>query len=1258
MNERTPVQERGIRLLGCLLIAAIGSALAVAGGARAQNQVEPPDIEFISEEPIELDLRELPPEVLQKLLKEGFPPGGPEGADAAGEGSPKTEEEKKRAALLQGHLQLKFVRQPSTVLATLAQEAKRKDLKEAESASEKGEPETPKDPIAARIQDFQQKVIVGDWEAVRAYLADLPEEIGGKVYAHLIQSLGNNQVILLPDDILPLADASPSAPGDAELAMLGRLLQRSLGYVGRPDLILSKLDKGTARLGGHDPKKRIAAARLLLGASMVSEARRFSPPLEDAIKNRDPEQLNLHALHLETVGRKESNHDALHRAWELNHMVLEMSELEANTRMEALRRAMNLMHAQPPETVSRWLRELFTERTDLGLTVLAELAQRLDQTFWGRGSGPRTAALSLLQRFLTELLSLTGGDPGAWRPAVQMLTLLWLREAHKVVRQHGSQQARNLRMPATNSKENKIPALSPENVLSHSPDDVWCRALSPDLTRRMYRLTGLIAAGAGDETRTDKVIRYFVKTEPEVAKELAEAAMHTWAERLGGNRNEPRYYPSGGFYPGYGYGDWSEGIPLTRARQVRNLAVLGKRVGLLKEMGVPPLDPAALVQAFQACHSPAEVYREEDLRNVFGDLEALEPGCALALLSDLRSHLAGSWRRPEVQEQAGTRRTDAELVEEIKRGYGLATSILTRAVERHTGDARLLSSLATVYFDEAEFLYGQKVDLETYVSVRDLCFQSFRQAAELYAASVPALEAKKYSIQLFLQWFQCALGASDLAYLTRQDKPDLDQIQRIRAAICELGEEAADRHLELFGSALDRAAGQVPPQLKPLYFRQGLRVLGDHPSGKEVRDLLDLYQELLREVEVALTLDGPSEVGHNRDFGGHLSVHYTKSLGRESGGFNRFLANNYYSRSVGRSLDYKDDLEQTIRQTLAECFDVQVIRFHAPDVAPRGFGRPGWQETPLAFIVLRAKDPSIDRIPQLQVDLEFNDGKGLVLLPVTSQVILIDARDSDPPPRPARDVKVGLVLDDREAESGLVRLEVSASAKGLMPGLDHLLDLSGGVAPGFAVRQTHDHGLNVESFDTSGQQIEVLCQRSWLVELEPAEGESPGEFAFPKGKGPAVSVSYERYDDADIVKAAAVVPLRSFLSARRLWPWLVGGSAMAIVAALASGVTYRSRKRRAALSALGPTYQRPDPVTPFTALSFLESVRHDQALRLAKDEEDALALAIEELESHFFARRETADGEPDLDAVVEHWLAQVSKRDGVNRGQGAQTGAV
>src|SRR6185436_1021675 len=80
----------------------------------------------------------------------------------------KTPEEKR----LQELLKLKFNRAPSSVLEGLAAQFDKK-------------PET------NEVQQFKQKVTVGNWAEVGAYLRTLPPDHGKQVYRYLLRELPN-----------------------------------------------------------------------------------------------------------------------------------------------------------------------------------------------------------------------------------------------------------------------------------------------------------------------------------------------------------------------------------------------------------------------------------------------------------------------------------------------------------------------------------------------------------------------------------------------------------------------------------------------------------------------------------------------------------------------------------------------------------------------------------------------------------------------------------------------------------------------------------------------------------------------------------------------------------------------------------------------------------------------------------------------------------------------------------------------------------
>jgi hypothetical protein len=466
---------------------------------------------------------------------------------------------------------------------------------------------------------------------------------------------------------------------------------------------------------------------------------------------------------------------------------------------------------------------------------------------------------------------------------------------------------------------NEVPPLPAAGLLAVAPSAEWRGLLNSDVAWHVRQLTGQLASRTGKKEEAFAVIREFVLHDKDRARQLARQYLTDWVQRQNGQVEQNEWANA---YGGWGVSSsqmrmmrmqqmWSyggnsmseEAIPLTRAKQAGRIAELAELLSDFEAAGVPTIETRLTVSAFDACHSDAEIYLADDIRKVFGPAQQMPVSITTNLVSQMRRKLAGQWRRPEIQQQARTRRTDVELIAEISRGYELATDIATAAFNRFPQDTKLAIALATVLFDQAEFLYGQKVDLKTYISLRDRSFGIYRKAAESYVAALPTMAAKDQSIDVFRQWFQSSLGASDLAYLSRQDVPGRDQIDQIAAAFAQLSDETGERHRKLFGAMLTSTMNQVPSHLKPWFLREGLRVLGDHPSGERARRRLEYYDDLLTEIALHVEVDGRAEVGHHRPFGVRLSIRNTTAVGRESGGFAYLLDTTYSTTGLPPELE-------------------------------------------------------------------------------------------------------------------------------------------------------------------------------------------------------------------------------------------------------------------------------------------------------------------------------------------------------------------
>jgi hypothetical protein len=453
-----------------------------------------------------------------------------------------------------------------------------------------------------------------------------------------------------------------------------------------------------------------------------------------------------------------------------------------------------------------------------------------------------------------------------------------------------------------------------------------------------------------------------------------------------------------------------------------------------------------------------------------------------------------------------------------------------------------------------------------------------------------------------------------------------------------------ERHVAAFGKALDDNINSIKAELKPRYVRAGVRVVGEHPSAAGARKLAAYYDDLVQEIALDVRVDGDATVGHTRPFGAFVALRYTEAVGRESGGFSKYLQNQqnagYFFNPYGSgAVNYREDFEKQVREKFDQSFEIVSITFHEEKVQARGYGRPGWRETPYAYLVLKAKDGSVDRIPSLQLDLDFADKHGQVVLPVVSQVQLIDARPETVPSRPVKKIELVQVVDERELGKGALSLETKATARGLLPELKDLLDLS---VPGFKVGKIDDKGLAISKMDAEADEVAPVAERNWLVALEAVPGQHASTFHFPISKIPDALVTYKRYADADLVEVKPELALAGLaLGPRNLWGWVLTGTALLFVCG--AGFWWWGKQRASRLVEAPSAYVMPGHITPFTVLNLLLRMRDDQKLAFDSSQRAELNEAITGLQKHFFSRPSTErNGQPDLEEVARQWVSRAA----------------
>jgi hypothetical protein len=1190
------------------------------------------------------------------------------GADTAGVGTD--------AQRLQKLLAAPFDRRPRAILSTWGGVGI--DLPAPPEAddgpkSEKNSAEKTRDPFADEVASLQSSVTTGDWAAVGSYLAALPSGHGAKVHRHICEVLWKaadpraddpdaplpqlkDRPIIRTADVLGLSAAAAPPIEEKTLDLLAALVRCAVAQGDAVDPLVSTWERGDGRLGGAEVSSRVAAAWVLVAAERPREAERFVPTLEAT--RTDPEGLDLLARFQLGRHAETKRPEPLAAAWQATVALLALPTPPPALRQSALERALLLAPKVGAELGSAYISASFSGSDGAsarGRALLAVAGAHLAKLGAKSAREPdeRLEALEAARGPIDALLSQAPDDP-AWSPVLDLLLRTWNREAEVSLALGGG--GSNERMPQFDDFGNlffagrqqhqdpRLPLPIPaRDLLRLAPSEAWLRR-SDEGPRR-----AALAAMAGLHLRQDHpteawaLIERLAAVDRTTARDLGHELLRSWtkAHDLNAERRRNPYI----YF--YGFEQRADAIPLTRQKQERNLEELAGWVEKLRQLlpaksKTEGLDEELVAEAFVKTHGQAEVYKLEAIARVFGDPSRCQPETLARIAQTMRGNLATLWRSPKVQEDQKTKRRDAEIQAEVRRGYEVACKVAADALVAHPARWELLLADASLRFDRNEHEHRETQSSASFAPTRADALKGFAAAAAAYARVVPGLAETEETLAPFELWFHASLGACDLPLVTREDRPDLPEAARVKAALEALPEPARTRHIERFARSLFQTLGGVKPEVKFGYLRAAFTIVGDHPGAREAKDVFDFYADLVREVQLVTRLDGSGRVGHGRPFGVHVLLRHTKEIERESGGFGKFLTNQNqasFSYNYGRPLeDYRDKFQEGATKALSERFEVVSITFHAPEVTARGDPEPGWRQTPYCYLTLKPRGPEVDQVPPLELSMDFLDTSGYVILPIASAPIPIDARDPVGDARPLAGLTVELTLDERRAKDGILGLEVEARGRGLVPPLDSLVDLSGLPAGGFEVAKTDDPGPSAVELLDDEQGVALGCERRFVLELRGLTGQTalPTSFRFPPVRVADAKVTRSRFVDADVVAVDEVVALDATYGARARWPWLLGAAALALLLG-----TAWLRARRPAAAVAAPRFQLPARATPFAVLELLGRLRASGAV--APADRAALDEAIAALERAHFAPG-SAGASPDLAAVAGHWVGKISDR--------------
>ncbi|QDU92854.1 hypothetical protein Pla8534_06270 [Lignipirellula cremea] len=1095
----------------------------------------------------------------------------------------------------------------------------------------------PEDPEWDEPTRLRHWVRAGDWEAVGKFLALFEPESARRLHTKILSDLSyaNPKPTLLPEDVLALADASPVELDERQITHLGSIMRTAMRESEFRTELVEALTQGTKRLGGPDPDRRRLAGRLLAGALLYAEAKSFG--LTDAELPEEARGLNLTPL---SSGRN----------WEETVAVLRKDPLSPEDHAAALEDLHQLLLSSTPQAARQHLRALLTTPADheLAQEVVGIIGQKTALASREVDMASRTIHLELQHLALEQVEAVDGFTKAPWPIIANLAAANWLNEALYSYKTYPSWQR-----STTESSRDRNAHVPVEHLVQHAPSGKWMLALEPQLATQVRTVLTRLILFSKDISRATAPIRELQKTDHQAAAALANAYLENWALR-----HDPNLSPE--MLKEYRL-DSSQVVVLTRSEQEASLKQLGGMLAALDPSTRDLLEETHLVEAFDFCHSRAEIFTLAHIVQVFGPLESLSPELALQLVDRMRTKLAQQWRDLSVQRDAATRRTAADVFELVNQGYAEAALIAQQWLDSHPDSWRMQSAAGSLLADWAEFAYFQSVAVEdggdrfdAYLERSAKSLDHFRAGAKAYAGQVKSLGREEFSLLPFRAWFYGLLGITHDGGINLRKGVADEGLAELRQAILDLPGGAGESHLQLFSAMIaeNLEENRIAPEMKYRYLSSGVQVTGSRATVYPAEEKVKYYDSLLQEIHLQTRVDGDEKIHAPGVFGLFVSLVHTADVARESGGFGKYVMNEVQRTVSGRTVIekplYRDRLEESLRVSLGNFFEIRTIAFADPTAGvrdaptPPGAGDRPWQETPLCYLLLAVKDPTVDRIPALEIELDFFDREGKVILPAPSHPLPIEISADAPAQRPARNVSVTQIVDSRELADQRLKIDVVAAADGLAPDLDQLLRLSDYSLP--VTEIVEQQNLHVHRLHHGPDGLYPQSERSWTLHLDPTKllrGASRQiEFQFPQAISADTQMAYRRYEDMDPVEAAANVTLAEGEPVEQLalvdYRWWGAGAVGVLLLAGLGVLLVRNRKDAVAVGP--PLFTLPAELTPFSVIALLHRIQRSPAVQLSEDQRQQLQADIRTLEQQTFAPQAKTAAPAELQTIASRWV--------------------
>ena len=1108
---------------------------------------------------------------------------------------------------------------------------------------------------------FNLRFVTGDWSKVREELAQMPPDLARKIYDKMLADLTERQrPNMRLEDVLGLTDAVPGDLTNDNIRKLGQMLGITVPLT-ESYWLRDRLQKGTDKLGGTDPAKRLLAARLLIAGGFKDLARTYLPPMDQLEKIGDEGVRNELGAFVATQSERETaQRGEVQKIWDENiqGVLAPPTGKSSNWEKEKYIRAISKVITQVPQsTLGPVLIELMKNNSDAAVKLVGALTRKV-QTERNNDVPARTEnayAQASVANLISEQVK-PGEQP--WAEILEMMADHWVSEAENTFTQKAT----------TNPQRFVLP----EDLMAAAPSGKWAAGLPAGARDRVdVGMSRLILTGANFDQAAEKIVE-IGKRSAVAGAALAEDFLTVWARTHNPQIPEP-------LRKKFGLPEDAR-IPVTPVMMEKNIDSLARMMALFRQAGLAPQDYSKVVSAFDLAYSSAETYRTSHLEKVFGPMEKMDEPLFFLILSRMSSNLGERWRKMDVQKAGMTQRDETETLEMVRTGYATALQLIDTWAKGHEDNSRALTLAGSLLVDWGDFEYFQelvssdpKKRMAGYKEKNLQAQDYFNRAAEAYGKEVPKLAPADYSVDVYLGWFNGLLGIGSNGQINLSKAMNRAALARIRGHMMALPPKAAKAHISQFAKIVnDRLADEKDPlheDLKYRYLASALVITKDDPFTLGAEKKVAYFDELLREVRLQTRVDGPNTVARDQDFGIVVSIIHTEAMGRAAK-FGQYLtndpnagfttSNNNNNNRKTSSLVKKmraaqgprDELELNITEALSPFFDIKSITFSTPDVKPRVTAQAGWEETVLAYLHVHAKDASVDKIPPVQLDLKFIDLSGPITIPAESAETGIKVATTSVPPRPARQIEVTETLDTRQLTiNGSITLEIKATATGLVPDLDQLLDIAPGKSA-VAIKHINPHeGLQVTEFNTWTDEVAPRSERMWTVSLDGdavRAADGPIEYRFPAPLVKDTAVTYQTYADMNLTTLPQPVVQ---VSGRELAPGETAGrpkdklymwgavGAGALVLALIALVAFARKGKGSAerLVRARDVFHMPREVDGFAVAALLRRLCGSPLVALKEKQKQELQDDLKRVEQTCFGSGNRAMSESDMRGVATKW---------------------